>query len=133
MKIVFPYIFSSNNLISKNNYNCEYVEATLYYSYNERNSTIIKNNESAKVDKLIKVIDELSIKKTTKPKERTYSCISFVTTYKGDDNIIYTQDMFEISFYKNNVIGFKRKPQYKERYYKIQNEDFDITKVIKEL
>lgn len=41
--------------------------------------------------------------------------------------------MFEISFYKNNVIGFKRKPQYKEIYYKIQNEDFDITKIIKDL
>ena len=49
------------------------------------------------------------------------------------DNILYTQDMFEISFYKNNVIGFKRNPQYKEIYCKIQNKDFDITKIIKDL
>lgn len=133
MKIVVPYIFSSSNLISKNNYNCEYVEAEVYDLNNAGDLATIKNTESGNVDKLIKVIDELSIKKTTKPKERTTSYISFVATYKGDDNIVYTEDIFEISLYKNNVIGFKRKPQYKEIYYKIQNEDFNITKIIKEL
>jgi len=130
--IAIPFGFQSNNLISRNNFEYSYKKAMVRDLDNLENS-IIDNTEAGKVDKLISVIDELSLKKTWKPNDWSNYSLSFTATYKEGETSTYTKEVFFISFYKDKVIGFKRKPQEKETYYKIQNEEFDIKKVIEEL
>ncbi|HAR87224.1 MAG TPA: hypothetical protein DCR69_16005, partial [Clostridium sp.] len=75
--IDIPYIFPTNNLISKNNYDYTYKQVHAYdYTYRQEdeidsdlldNSTWIDNTENGKVDKLVSIIDELSYKKARRP------------------------------------------------------------------
>lgn len=123
-----PYIFTSTNLISKNSHNYTYEEARIVDFENIEGYARIKNDEG-KVDKLLKDIDELSIKKVSKPKEWSTYGISYVATYKKEEGSTYTEEVFFIRFYKDNVIGFKKGPK-KEIYYKIQGEEFNIKEVI---
>lgn len=58
---------------------------------------------------------------------------TFIATYKGDEKSTYTEKVFSIKFYEDNVIGFQKKLQHKEKYYKIPNKEFDIKKIIEEL
>lgn len=128
-----PYLFSSKNLISRNNYDYSYRQAKLLDLDNSKNSICIDNAKSGKVDKLIRVVDGLSLKKAMKPSDEFNYTLCFVATYKKGKLSTYTEEVFSIRFYKNNVIAFQTDPQYKERYYKIQNKEFDIKKIIKEL
>jgi hypothetical protein len=75
----------------------------------------------------------LSFEKTRRPKGWPTYELTFIATYKGDEKITYTEKVFSIKFYEDNVIGFQKKLQYKEKYYKIQNKEFDIKKIIEEL
>lgn len=126
-----PYIFTSTNLISKNSDNYTYEEANIVELENIEEYARIKNDEG-KVDKLLKDIDELSIKKVNKPKEWSTYGISFVATYKKEEGSTYTEEVFFIRFYKDNVIGFKKGPK-KEIYYKIQGKEFNIKEIINSL
>lgn len=126
--IGIPYIFTTTNLISKNSHNYTYEEAKIIDLEDIEESVSIKNDEG-KVDKLLKDIDELSIKKVKEPKEWSTYGISFVATYKKEEGSTYTEEVFFIRFYKDNVIGFKKAPK-KEVYYKIQDEEFNIKEVI---
>lgn len=131
--ILIPFILQSKNLISRNNFDYSYKQAAIIDYDNLDNSLHIDNGESGKVDKLISIIDRLSIKKTIKPKDFSNYSLSFIATFKEDGNSTYTKEVFSIRFYKDKVIGFKRKPQEKEIYYKFKSEEFDIKKVIEEL
>jgi hypothetical protein len=131
--IMIPYLFPSKNLISKHNYDYIYRQAKVLDFNSLEDSIRIDNTESGKVNKLISIIDELSLKKTRTPNDVSSYFLSFIATYKEGELNTYTQEVFSITFYKDKVIGFIRKPQYKETYYKIQNEEFDIKKVIEEL
>lgn len=131
--IVLPYVIASKNLISRNNYDYIYKQAKVLDLDNLENSISIDNAKAYKVDKLISTIDDLSLKKTRKPSDGSNYGISFVATYKEGKSSTYTQEVLFIRFYKDNVIGFQKKPHYKETYYKIQDKEFDIKKVIKEL
>ena len=126
--IVIPYLFTTTNLISKNSHNYTYEEAKIIDLENIEELVSIKNDEG-KVDKLLKDIDELSTKKVKEPKEWSTYGISFVATYKKEEGSTYTEEVFFIRFYKDNVIGFKKGPK-KEIYYKIQGKEFNIKEVI---
>ena len=56
-----------------------------------------------------------------------------MATYEEDENTSFITDVFSITFYEDNVIGFREQDQYKEKYYKIQDKKFDINKIIEEL
>ncbi len=141
--IDIPYIFPKNNLISKNNYDYAYKQVNAYdSSYTQENeidsdlidySTWIDNTENGKVDKLVSIIDELSYKKATRPKDSSKFRLNFMASYDEDEYTTYIKDVFSITFYDDKVIGFREQDQYWEKYYKIQNKDFDIKKVMKEL
>lgn len=90
----------------------------------------IDNAESGKVDKLISEINGLSLKKTMRPSGSSNYGLSFIATYNENETSTYTKEVFYISFFKDNVIGFTKNPNYREAYYKIQNEEFDIKKII---
>jgi len=50
-----------------------------------------------------------------------------------DEYTTYIEDVFSITFYDDNVIGFREQDQYWEKYCKIQDKDFDIKKIMEEL
>ncbi len=141
--IDIPYIFPENNLISKNNYDYAYKQVNAYdSSYTQENeidsdlidySTWIDNTENGKVDKLVSIIDELSYKKARRPKDSSKYSLEFVASYDEDEYTTYTEGVFYITFYDDNVIGFQEQDQHKEKYYKIQDKDFDIKKIMEEL
>lgn len=56
-----------------------------------------------------------------------------MATYEEDEYTSFTTDVFSITFYEDNVIGFREQDQSKEKYYKIQDKKFDIKKIIEEL
>ena len=56
-----------------------------------------------------------------------------MASYDEDEYTTYTKDVFSITFYDDNVIGFREQDQYWEKYYKIQDKDFDIRKIMEEL
>lgn len=92
--IIIPYVFSSRNLISKNYDNCTYEEICILDSNSTEYSVKIKNNKEGKVDKLVKLIDGLTIKKTWKPKDLSTYGISFVATYKKEEGNTCTEEVF---------------------------------------
>lgn len=131
--IRIPYLFPSKNLISKNDYDYTYRQAIDIDLDSIDGSICIDNIETDEVDKLISIIDDLSFKKTREPKGRSTYDLTFIATYKGDEKSTYTEQVFSIKFHEDNVIGFQKKIQYKEKYYKIRNKEFDIKKIIEEL
>ncbi|WP_346868483.1 hypothetical protein [Clostridium sp. UBA1353] len=141
--IDIPYIFPTNNLISKNNYDYTYKQVNACdYTYRQEdeidsdlldNFIRIDNTKDGEVDKLVSIIDELSYKKARRPKESSKYNLNFMASYDEDEYTTYTKDVFSITFYDDNVIGFQEQDQYKEKYYKIQDKDFDIRKVMEEL
>lgn len=131
--IYMPYIIPSKNLISRYGYDYTYTQAIVHDFDKLEYSTRIDSVEADKVEKLINVIDELPLKKTWKPSEWYYDGIFFIATYKEGESSTYTKEVFAIRFFEDNVIGFNEKPQYRVRYYKIQDEEFNINKVIEEL
>ncbi len=141
--IDIPYIFPTNNLISKNNYDYTYKQVNACdYTYRQEdeidsdlldNFTWIDNTKDGEVDKLVSIIDELSYKKARRPKESSKYNLNFMASYDEDEYTTYTKDVFSITFYDDNVIGFQEQDQYKEKYYKIQDKDFDIWKIMTEL
>jgi len=141
--IDIPYIFPTNNLMSKTNYDYTYKQVRAYdYTYileNEIDSDFldnfirIDNNKDGEVDKLVSIIDELSYKKARRPKDSSKFRLNFMASYDEDEYTTYIKDVFSITFYDDKVIGFREQDQYWEKYYKIQNKDFDIKKVMKEL
>ena len=141
--IDIPYVFPKNNLMSKTNYDYTYKQVRAFdYTYmleNEidsdllDNSTWIVNTENGKVDKLVSIIDKLSYKKARRPKDWSKFSLNFMASYDEDEYTTYTKDVFSITFYGDNVIGFREQDQHKEKYYKIQDKDFDIRKVMEEL
>ena len=131
--IDIQYLFPSKNFISKNNYDYTYRQVRVQDLDSSDYSTRIDNTEDGKVDKLISIIDDLSFKKARRPKDWSDYSLNFIGTYKEDEYITYTKEVFFISFYEDNVIGFREKPEYKEKYYKIQDKEFDIRKIIEEL
>lgn len=133
VSITMPYLFNSKNLISKNNYDYMYKQVYVVDFDNLLNPIYIDNNKTTKVNKLISVIDGLDLKKAMKPNNSYNYGLSFIATYKENETSTYTKEVFYISFYKDNVIGFKNNSKYKEAYYKVQNEKFDIKKAIEEL
>ncbi|MBU3145407.1 hypothetical protein [Clostridium sp. CF012] len=130
VSITMPYLFNSKNLISKNNYDYMYKQVHVVDFDNLLNPIRIDNAESGKVDKLISEINGLSLKKTMRPSGSSNYGLSFIATYNENETSTYTKEVFYISFYKDNMIGFTRNPNYRETYYKIQNEEFDIKKNI---
>jgi hypothetical protein len=131
--IDIPYVFSSKNLISKNNYDYTYKRVSAIDLNYVEGSIWIYNTEDGDVDKLISIIDELSFKKARRPKNWSEYRLNFMATYEEDEYTSFTTDVFSITFYEDNVIGFREQDQYKEKYYKIQDKKFDIKKIIKEL
>lgn len=61
--IGIPYLFPSKNLISKNNYEYTYRQARVIDLNSIDDSICIDNIEAGEVDKLISIIDDLSLKK----------------------------------------------------------------------
>lgn len=133
VSITMPYLFNSKNLISKNNYDYMYKQVYVVNFDNLLNPIYIDNDKTNKVNKLISVIDGLDLKKAMQPNDFSNYGLSFIATYKENETSTYTKEVFYISFYKDNVIGFKNNSKYKETYYKVQNEKFDIKKAIEEL
>jgi len=141
--IDIPYIFPTKNLMSKTNYDYTYKQVRAFdYTYileNETDSdlldnfTWIDNTKDGEVDKLVRIIDELSYKKARRPKESSKYNLNFMASYDEDEYTTYTKDVFSITFYDDNVIGFQEQDQYKEKYYKILDKDFDIKKIMEEL
>lgn len=131
--IDIPYLFPSKNLISKNNYDYTYRQVRVLDLDSLDSSTRIDNTEDGKVDKLISIIDDLSFKKARRPKDWSEYSLNFIGIYKDDEYNTYAKEVFSIRFYEDNVIGFREKPEYKEKYYKIQDKKFDIKKIIREL
>jgi len=141
--IDIPYVFPKNNLMSKTNYDYTYKQVRAFdYTYmleNEIDSdlldnfTWIDNNKDGEVDKLVSIIDELSYKKARRPKDSSKYSLEFVASYDEDEYTTYTEGVFYITFYDDNVIGFQEQDQHKEKYYKIQDKDFDIKKIMEEL
>ncbi|GAA0765453.1 hypothetical protein GCM10008908_02040 [Clostridium subterminale] len=131
--IDIPYVFPSNNLISKKNYNYTYKQVNAIDLDLLDNSIWIDNTKDGEVDKLISIIDELSYKKARSPKGWSKYSLNFMASYKEDEYTTYTKDVFSITFYDDNVIGFREQEQYKEKYYKIQDKKFDIKKIMEEL
>ncbi|WP_346873866.1 hypothetical protein [Clostridium sp. UBA5988] len=141
--IDIPYIFPTNNLMSKNNYEYTFKNVYAYdYTYRQEdeidsdfldNFIRINNNKDGEVDKLVSIIDELSYKKARRPKDWSKYSLEFVASYDEDEYTTYTKGVFYITFYDDNVIGFQEQDQHKEKYYKIQDKDFDIWKIMTEL
>ncbi|WP_346846846.1 hypothetical protein [uncultured Clostridium sp.] len=141
--IDIPYIFPTNNLMSKTNYDYTYKQVSAFdYTYmleNEIDSdlldnfTRIDNTKDGEVDKLVSIIDELSCKKARRPKDWYKYSIEFIASYDEDEYTTYTECVFTITFYDDNVIGFREQDQHKEKYYKIQDKNFDIRKVMEDL
>jgi len=141
--IDIPYIFPTKNLMSKTNYDYTYKQVRAFdYTYileNETDSdlldnfTWIDNTKDGEVDKLVSIIDELSCKKARRPKDSSKYSLEFVASYDEDEYATYTEGVFYITFYGDNIIGFQEQDQYKEKYYKILDKDFDIKKIMEEL
>jgi len=131
--IDIPYVFPSKNLISKKNYDYTYRQVKIEDFDSIDFSAWIDNTEDGKVDKLISIIDDLSFKKTRIPKDQSEYSLNFIGTYKEDEYITYAKEVFSIRFYEDNVIGFQEKPESIGKYYKIQDKEFDIKKIIDEL
>jgi len=141
--IDIPYIFPTKNLMSKTNYDYTYKQVRAFdYTYileNETDSdlldnfTWIDNTKDGEVDKLVSIIDELSCKKARRPKDSSKYSLEFVASYDEDEYATYTEGVFYITFYGDNIIGFQEQGQYKEKYYKILDKDFDIKKIMEEL
>ncbi|WP_346935717.1 hypothetical protein [Clostridium sp.] len=131
--IDIPYLFPSKNLISKNNYDYTYRQVNIEDFDSVDSSTWIDNTEDGKVDKLISIIDDLSFKKAKIPKDQSEYSLNFIGTYKEDEYNTYAKEVFSIRFYEDNVIGFQEKPESIGKYYKIQDKEFDIKKIIEEL
>lgn len=131
--IDIPYVFPSKNLISKKNYDYTYKRVSAIDLNYVEGSIWIYNTEDGDVDKLISIIDELSFKKARRPKNWSEYRLNFMATYEEDEYTSFTTDVFSITFYEDNVIGFREQDQYKEKYYKIQDKEFDIKKIIEEL
>lgn len=53
--------------------------------------------------------------------------------YRGKDGLTYTEPVFSITFYEDNVISFNEEPNYRKKFYKIQDKEFDIKGVIEEI
>jgi len=131
--IDIPYLFPSKSLISKKNYDYTYRQVRVQDLDSLDYSTRIDNTEDGKVDKLISIIDDLSFKKARRPKDWSEYSLNFIGSYKEDEYTTYTKDVFSITFYDDNVIGFREQEQYKVKYYKIQDKEFDIKKILEEL
>jgi len=131
--IDIPYVFPSKNLISKKNYDYTYKQVSAIDLDFIDDSIWIYNTKDGEVDKLISIIDELSYKKARRPRGWSNYSLNFMASYKEDKYTTYTKDVFSITFYDDNVIGFREEVQYKEKYYKIQDKEFDIKKIIGEL
>lgn len=118
----YPYRVVSKNIISKNNYKYEYNQVDIYKVDNDEHIEIKEES-----DKFINAIDELRVKSVIVTKDiardRLYD-IEVIATYRNDDNITCTNEVFEISLYKNKIIGFKESPTHKEKFYRIQDEKF---------
>ena len=56
--------------------------------------------------------------------------IEFIATYRGKSDILYTRKVFNITLYKDNVIGFGEGSINKEKFYKIQDNKFNIGEFI---
>ncbi|GAA0765315.1 hypothetical protein GCM10008908_01660 [Clostridium subterminale] len=72
----------------------------------------------------------MSCKKARRPKDWYKYSLEFIASYDEDEYTTYTEGVFSITFYDDNVIGFREQDQYKEKYYKIQDKDFDIKKIM---
>ena len=131
--IARPYIFSSRKLISRNNYNYNYIRATALDLDSINNFIEIDNTQNSNVDALMNLIDDLSVKRTLKPKSIYDYMITFTASYSENDRSTYTKDVFTLEFYKNNVIGFYENSNYREQYFKIEDKEFDIEKIIENL
>ncbi|HCW53587.1 MAG TPA: hypothetical protein DG753_07605 [Clostridium sp.] len=126
---IFPYIFTSSNLISKNNYKYEYYEIDIYKLHSHEDAIGITKDESNRMNGFIKAIDNLKVKRTTRPEDEFHNDIydiDFTATYKGKDNILCTKEVFSITLYKDNVIGFREGSTGKQKFYKIQDDKFNI-------
>ncbi|MDU1411882.1 MAG: hypothetical protein E6929_03625 [Clostridium sp.] len=128
-----PYIFSSTKLISRNNYNYNYIRATALDWDSINNFIELDNTQNSNVDALINLIDNLSVRRTLKPKSIYNYTVTFTATYSENDSSTYTQPVFTLQFYSNNVIGFYEKSNYKKQYFKIEDKEFDIEKIIENL
>lgn len=129
--IANPYIFKSNNLISKNKYDYEYVQLETLDL--EGGLDWLDDTDVGPIDKLVHIIDDLSVKKAIKSSNKFKYSITFIATYEEDKKIQYTKPVFTLNFYDNNVIGFKKEPGYREQYYKVQNKEFNIKEVMEQL
>lgn len=130
---VMPYIFSSNNLISKNQYDYSYKQLRVFDLSGFDDSIWIDNTEAGEVEQLISKIDKLSLKKTWKPMDSSSHRITVVGAYRGNDGPAYTEPVFSITFYEDNVISFNEEPNYREKFYQVQDKEFDIKGVIEEI
>jgi len=93
--IDIPYIFPTNNLMSKTNYDYTYKQVRAFdYTYileNETDSdlldnfTWIDNTKDGEVDKLVSIIDELSYKKARRPKDWSKFRLNFMVSYDEDE------------------------------------------------
>lgn len=119
--------------MSKTNYDYTYILENEIDSDLLDNLTWIDNTKDGEVDKLVSIIDELSCEKARMPKDRSKYSLEFIASYDEDEYTTYTEGVFSITFYDDNVIGFQEQDQHKEKYYKIQDKDFDIKKIMEEL
>lgn len=131
--IARPYIFSSTKLISRNNYNYNYISATILDLDSINKFIEIDNTQNNNVDELINLVDNWSVRRTLKPKSIYNYTIGFTATYSENDRSTYTKHVFTLKFYENNVIGFYEDSNYKERYFKVEDKEFDIEKIIETL
>lgn len=129
--IDLPYIFSSENLISKNNYSCTYVEAKVINFENGKNTKV--ENKAGEVDKIVEALDKLTVKKTRMPEEFYRYFVTFTATEKITESETKTDTVFTIYFYDDGVIGFQEKLNQRIKYYKIKKDPKEVENLIEDL
>lgn len=120
-----PYVFTSSNIVSKMNSKYEYVQINIYNENNAKDKSIIKGEQSDKIQDFINSLNELKVRRTTRPNDVEDYEVYFIASYKGDDDINHTKQVFTIDFYKNNIIGIEDNSSHKEIFYKIQENEFN--------
>lgn len=129
--IDLPYIFSSENLISKNNYSCTYVEANVINFETGKNTKV--ENKAGNVDKIVEALDNLKVKKTRMPKEINRYFVTFTEAEKKTESETKTDTVFTVYFYDDGVIGFQDKLNQRIKYYKIKKDPKEVENLIEEL
>lgn len=137
-----PYIIKISNIIS--NQEMEYTYEGIYVTdfslisdyddYEDLKYFRFIDNE-IEMKSIIDKIDSLQLRRTKK-RGNGDKHLSFIASYSPKERVTYTEDVFSIYFEVSdkgeNILIFGPK-MYKDKYYRILNNDFDLEAFFKEL